>query len=778
MRFDRSVAKVERGQFNSLPCEDPYLPVKSCRSVIEDREGHLWIATGVEAVDLVVQSRRRLRFVKRIPVGQHQIRAMYQDREGHIWIGSKESLTQYLAVPRTPVDFGDGIVPAMEHTHALMLSPGQVAYSSWHTRWELSANGEWVTSTARSAGRQNEPNTPPSELLASTPTGSLTEYDVRVIHQSIDGTMWFGTAGGGLNFLRGKRFSVFRVGQGLVSDHVFGLSEEPDGTMWIGTRNGLSRLKEGRFSNFTTRQGLVEDLIKFLIMDDFGDLWLGGNHGISRVSKAQLEEVVAGKRSVVEPMLLTQSDGLPTDECSGEFQPSAAKDSEGRIWAPTVRGLVVIDPRKFKAQETARPRVLIEAIFSNGDPAFTDVKTSKPRQPSAQIVKLGEPNHQPFDNGSRVEVSSELGAGPLPLPAGGGDLLEVQFTTHELSDPGRVAFQYRLRGASEHWRDAGRQRSAHFSHLGPGSYVFEARVSSRGRSQGNPVASVPFTITPFFWQTKWFATVCVLVPVSALILASARRIRNVRRQAVLDQAGALDKEKAEAERRLGGARLEHTASLANERARIARKLHDEVGGTLTHALKLVEIASRERDLVDRSRDKLVKLGRAITDALQSVREGLWLAGPVQRDLDQLAEFLCHIAQESVDGTGLRLRLEVPSLLPKKHVSPEFCEHVILSVRELLQNVLKHSKAAQVRFHFSFQEEMLRLFVLDDGCGFEQAPMASPKPPDGGRSRQEGQGYPNLRSHMAAICGEMRVESVTGAGTRVSMEMPVPILKDL
>ncbi|TAL02923.1 MAG: hypothetical protein EPO07_06790, partial [Verrucomicrobia bacterium] len=173
----------------------------------------------------------------------------------------------------------------------------------------------------------------------------LESPDVRSVAEAADGTMWFGMYGGGLGYLKDGQARQFRKRDGLASDFVQCLHLETNGTLWIGTfGSGLSRLKDGKFANVGVEQGLPNSVICHIEDDERGNFWMSSYGGIFRVSKSELDDCADGKISLLRCLGYARGDGLPTLECSGGMQPAGCHTADGRLWFPTSKGLVVLDP--------------------------------------------------------------------------------------------------------------------------------------------------------------------------------------------------------------------------------------------------------------------------------------------------------------------------------------------------------------------------------------------------------------------------------------------------
>jgi diguanylate cyclase (GGDEF)-like protein len=104
----------------------------------------------------------------------------------------------------------------------------------------------------------------------------------------------------------------------LGDDLVWALAEDPDGTLWIGTKGGLTRLRGGTFRTYTSRDGLTNDRVLAILRGSGGDLWIGTDGG-------GLNRLEGGRFSAI-----TTRDGLPNDTVTGLHE-----DAEGTLWIAT-----------------------------------------------------------------------------------------------------------------------------------------------------------------------------------------------------------------------------------------------------------------------------------------------------------------------------------------------------------------------------------------------------------------------------------------------------------
>src|SRR5205814_2098953 len=117
-------------------------------------------------------------------------------------------------------------------------------------------------------------------------------------------------------------------------------------------------------------------------------------------------------------------------------------------------------------------------------------------------------------------------------------------------------------------------RSNSYPRLGAGDYRFEVAACNNEGVWSESVAALKISVSPFFWKTWWFRS-AVLAVFTASIVAIVRYVsfRRLRRRVV---------------------HLEQQAALHQERARIAKDIHDDLGANLTQIALLGDLASQDR----------------------------------------------------------------------------------------------------------------------------------------------------------------------------------------
>ncbi len=137
-----------------------------------------------------------------------------------------------------------------------------------------------------------------------------------------DGTLWIGTAGGGLVRLREGAFTAFTTDDGLPHANVRGLHRDTRGTLWIGTEGGglAAWDPDGTRRRFTTADGLASDFVLSVGESEDGAVWVGTVDGLTRIRDGSLET-------------FRRSDGLP-----GSRVNAVLGSADGSVWLGTTDG--------------------------------------------------------------------------------------------------------------------------------------------------------------------------------------------------------------------------------------------------------------------------------------------------------------------------------------------------------------------------------------------------------------------------------------------------------
>ena len=456
-------------------------------SIYQGEEGSLWIGTygGLHQLrDYTFET-----YSAHEGLTNNDVNTVFEDRNGDVWAGSwggglnRKQGDRFVNVPWLPesqhkllysiaqgldgslwVATGGGLVRKRGEKLTLYGEKEGLDIESIRSLLSGADGSLWIGSQGRLSRFQG------GRFTHYTAENGLPRHRVIALFEDRDGAIWIGTKGGGLSRFASGRFTTFTTKDGLPHASVVALHGDSQGNLWIGTKGGgLGCFREGRFVSFARKTSALPVNV-YRILEHKGYLWMSSDRGIFRVRKADLETEANGTLEVAPTVAFGRADGMQSIYCNGEaHQPAGWKTRDGKLWFPTIRGIVVIDPDRLKFGEKP-PRVLVESIVAGDGP-----------------IGLTKP------------VKTASGAGQL----------EFRYTAANLIDPQSLRFQYRLEGFDADWVDAGARRVAYYTNLPPGNYRFRARARGRDGIWSNSNALVAFYLEPRFYQTYWFYGLCV-----------------------------------------------------------------------------------------------------------------------------------------------------------------------------------------------------------------------------------------------------------------------------
>jgi two-component system, NarL family, sensor kinase len=223
------------------------------------------------------------------------------------------------------------------------------------------------------------------------------------------------------------------------------------------------------------------------------------------------------------------------------------------------------------------------------------------------------------------------------------------------------------------------------------------------------------------------------------------------------------------EQRKADARLRRLAqqlvhSQEDERARVARELHDGIQQSLVAVKFQAESAAAAQPSAQLS--AVVTRLREVLGELRSIAHDL--RPPLLDDLG-LAQALQQLGSDWSARNGVTLRCEFDELPPLLTLSDAVATTLYRFAQEALGNVERHAQASEVLLRLQLDDEGLRLRVQDDGRGFEPE-----RPGHGGTGG--GLGLLHLRERVEMLGGRLELFSAPGAGTRLNAWLPASLLQ--
>jgi signal transduction histidine kinase/ligand-binding sensor domain-containing protein len=725
--LDEGLYYSKNGNFMALHTKDG-LSDESIASLFVDRDDNLWAGTLTGGLDRITPKQLSVCRIVEEGVERRPI-SLAQTTNGDLWISASghgiyswhgdefEQLLQEL--PMSGHRYVGALLGA--HDGSLWWGAGPALFQ-WKDGTILSSfnNEPWLRGDRVIALCENQDGgiwigtyNGQLRLLKEgqfVPVTGLSGKPVSALAQETNGTLWIGFLGGGLGRLQNGKISIFTDKDGLGSNLVRDLLIDADGTLWIGTESGgLTRWSHGRFVTFTSEQGLIDDTILQIQDDNRGNLWLGCNRGICRVSKQALDSVATGQSVTVRLRVFGQAEGMASEQCVGNFA-SSLKTRSGQLCFCTSKGIVIIDPALHQPPDKP-PDVLLEDMLIDDGLA------------KAKTVSL-----------------ANMTEGSIEIPPG-RHRLDIHYTGLNFSAPDKIQFRYQMDGLDAGWVRAQENRTATYNYIPPGHYRFHVSARNSDGLWNENEAEIYFDVLPHFWQAAWFEILTGVV-ILGLTGGGIRYVERRRYRARLR-------------------RLELERAMEQERSRIARDLHDELGSSLARISMLSDPSLLSDNKIEQFKQRVEKISNFAVQTARSLDQIVWAVNPRNDSLRSLLIYLTQFARELFDDTAVHCRFLIPDDIPPITLPPEMRHNIFLVVKESLTNAFKHAHAREVLLRVQIDGGNVEISVQDDGAGFDLATV---------QSRGERNGLQNMRHRAEAIGGRFSIETSPGKGTIVRLAL--------
>ncbi|MEM6935324.1 MAG: ATP-binding protein [Pseudomonadota bacterium] len=319
------------------------------------------------------------------------------------------------------------------------------------------------------------------------------EVGFRTGLETPDGTVWFGSSGGGIVlFDEGVATRVIDSSAGLSSNRIRSLHFDAESSsVWAGTEDGgICRIRSWQFAPdircISTRQGLWSDGVHKMLDDSQGRLWMSSNDGLFYATKSSLNAVADGTADWLLGMAFDESDGMANREANGGGQSAGVKTDDGWLWFPTQEGLAGLKPANVAAPSDTRVR--IDGIIYDSVPQ--------------QITPT-------------FEVQPE------------NRNLEVRYSAASFGNRKRIRYRYRLGGPGSAWLEAGQRTFASLTSLPAGTVVFEVEASGEDGGWSGERDRLTLQVLPHLHETLGFRIFLALLVTSLILTAAWWRIRQL-----------------------------------------------------------------------------------------------------------------------------------------------------------------------------------------------------------------------------------------------------------
>lgn len=321
----------------------------------------------------------------------------------------------------------------------------------------------------------------------------------------------------------------------------------------------------------------------------------------------------------------------------------------------------------------------------------------------------------------------------------GVSAIQADFTVASLAMPERVRFRYRLDGIDADWREAGARRSAYYSNLAPGDYIFRVAASDYNGKWSDQQTVARFTVVPTMTQTWWFKVLCGLLLLCAGSIGYRWHIKRIARQMAT--------------------RLQERVQ---ERERIARELHDTLLQSVQSLILHIHAAVVKLPAKDTMR---IQLESVLQQADDVVDEGRGRIRELRGETDGNPGFA-----EAVLASASRLRPRDASAIQLltsgtlRRLDGAIYQEAMAIVSEAIANAYNHACARRIEVELHYGRREFRCIVRDDGIGIPAEILR-------GGGRQNHWGLRGMAERAERINARLALRSSADGGTEWHLSLP-------
>ncbi|HEY6192479.1 MAG TPA: two-component regulator propeller domain-containing protein [Bacteroidota bacterium] len=736
--FDRDRHTFSR--FTPRVNEQANLRFETITSMYMDPSGVLW--AGYDGSGIVRISTKPKKFEHVLlpssgseGSGESFLKPLMVDRSGAIWAGTYDKglvvmdrgyklLRRYLHTPEDPSGISSNTILSLLEDRAGTLFVGTAEGLD-----ELDPGSDRIGHPGPAGSGKNRLNSIITALCRDS-----------------GGAVWVGTASGLFTLDRSAGTLVPEAG---FTGEIKCLTASPDGTLWVGTAGrGLAHLDPRRHTltayvhDPSAANSLSYDIVKCITPGEDGALWIGTESGLNRFDP----RTGNWKRYYTK-------DGLPNDFIYGILT-----GRDGRLWISTNGGLSRMDPKEtdhpgfrnytpgdglqsFEFNTNCYFKTPDGRLFFGGVNGFNvfdpDSVRDNPVIPPVVITgfkKFDQPVVAGFVPGETREVTLEYTE----------SVFSFEFAGLEFTNPGGNRYAYAMEGFDREWMQSGTRREARYTNLDPGTYTFRVKASNNDGVWNEAGTSMRVVILPPFWRRGWFIAMSVALVAGgfggAVRYVSVRKLKTKLRE------------------------MEYQRHLEEERERISRDLHDNVGAQLVSILSGLDLVRKYSHPADERTDRLLtSLHEDARSSISQLRETIWALKSGGLNLPQFAEFVESYARRQTDFShDLELTVRLADNLPFV-LSPMQALNCFRIVQEALTNCLKHAGATRVDISMvSLTNGRFSMTIADNGIG-------------AGNGQPElfsGNGLNNMRQRAGELGGTADFGAPPGGGFEVRVNLPI------
>ncbi|MFN0030759.1 MAG: two-component regulator propeller domain-containing protein [Flavobacteriales bacterium] len=307
--------------------------------------------------------------------------------------------------------------------------------------------------------------------------------------------------------------------------------------------------------------------------------------------------------------------------------------------------------------------------------------------------------------------------------------ITFEFSVLNFNPNNAVRYEFMLEGLNDMWSGTEGESHVSFNGLAPGDYIFKVRSDNGTGIFSEGFSSLAFTILPPWYATWWFHGLVIFALVALCVFISRKYAKS-----------KLKKREAE---------FEKIRLVEEERLRIARDMHDDLGGGLS-SIRMMSESAQKRP----AENKLKEISTSATELVERMRQIVWALNQEQNTVEDLCYYIIAYSRDFLRRSEMEVSFSEVIHSDFK-LSSKQRRNIFLTVKEALHNVVKHSGATKVEIQFEMNEGVLKISVADNGKGL---PRVS--------ENRFGNGLRNMKQRVEELGGML--EFISDSGLRIEL----------
>ena len=205
----------------------------------------------------------------------------------------------------------------------------------------------------------------------------------------------------------------------------------------------------------------------------------------------------------------------------------------------------------------------------------------------------------------------------------------------------------------------------------------------------------------------------------------------------------------------------------NERMRIAKDVHDDLGSGLSKISLTANVAEQKALNNGNTASDIRHIASMSKDLVDNMRDLIWVLNPENTTLDNLVARMREYCADYLDGMGVEANLSFPDHVPDMHISREMQRNIFSTVKEAINNCVKHAGAASISIVLTLNENTFDLAIIDDGKGIDMKSL-----------KGSGNGLRNMKQRIGSIGGDFSIDTGLTTGTKIQIVVPLSKLRSV